>query len=242
MSLSRSRLGFVPKLFPYALWHSAEARFHSHSQSHSPIHNPNEAVDSFINALCKNDHLDTAIALFEKIKAQGIQPDVRTYTILIGGLCKDGRLKNAQEAFQYLLMKGYHVNVRTYTVLINGLCKEGLFDEALALLSKMEDNGCNPDAITFEIIISALFSKDENDKAEKLLREMIARGLLLSILDGGRFFSFRIEKYSESRILALDCLVLKGIDNGEVRRFNAHSAIFTLVHFRHNVNHNSLAI
>jgi pentatricopeptide repeat domain-containing protein 1/leucine-rich PPR motif-containing protein len=131
-----------------------------------------------LDALCKNHHVDKAIALLTKIKDMGIQPNMYTYTILIDGLCKSGRLNDAQKVFEDLLGKGYNLNVYTYTAMIHGFCKYGLLDEALATLSKMKVNSCIPDAATYEIIIRSLFDKDENDKAEKLLREMISRGLL----------------------------------------------------------------
>ncbi|KAH1241316.1 Pentatricopeptide repeat-containing protein, chloroplastic [Glycine max] len=95
---------------------------------------------SLIDSLCKSSQLDKAIALFNKMKDNGIQPDMYTLNILLHGLCKGKRLKNAQGLFQDLLDKGYHLNVYIYTVMINGLCKEGLIDEAFALWSNMEDS------------------------------------------------------------------------------------------------------
>ncbi|RHN39706.1 putative pentatricopeptide [Medicago truncatula] len=97
-----------------------------------------------LDALCKIHQVDKAIALLTKMKDEGIQPDMCTYTILVDGLCKNGRLKDAQRVYRDLTIKGYHLDARMYTVMINGLCKEGFFDEALSLLSKMEDIGCTP--------------------------------------------------------------------------------------------------
>jgi pentatricopeptide repeat protein len=91
-----------------------------------------------LDALCKNHHVDKAIALLTKIKGKGIQPDVYTHNILINGLCIGGRLEDARKFFEDLLVKGYNLNVHTYTVMIKGLCNKGLFDEALTLLSENE--------------------------------------------------------------------------------------------------------
>ena len=56
-----------------------------------------------LDALCKWNHLDEAIALFKRIVDQGIEPDVYMYNILIDGLCKGGRLNIAHKVFQHLL-------------------------------------------------------------------------------------------------------------------------------------------
>ncbi|XP_024642343.1 putative pentatricopeptide repeat-containing protein At1g12700, mitochondrial [Medicago truncatula] len=121
---------------------------------------------------------DKAITLLTKIKDQGIQPNLYTYTLLVDGICKNGKLKDAKAVYQDLLIKGYHLDVIMYNVMVNWLCKEGLFDEALSILSKMEHNNCTPDVVTYEIVIRALFKNVKNDKAVKLLCEMIDRGLL----------------------------------------------------------------
>ena len=131
-----------------------------------------------LDALCKIQHLDEAIALFQKIVAKGISPDVYICNTLLNGLCKCGRLKTAKEFFQHLLINNYRLNVWTYNIMINGLCKEGLFDEAIALLSKMKGNDCLPDAVSYETLVLALLAGNEKEQTENLLREMINRGLL----------------------------------------------------------------
>ncbi|XLS94656.1 hypothetical protein HN51_070664, partial [Arachis hypogaea] len=50
--------------------------------------------NSFLDALCKNHHVDKALVLFNTIKDQGIRPNICIYNILIDGLCKSGRFKN----------------------------------------------------------------------------------------------------------------------------------------------------
>jgi pentatricopeptide repeat domain-containing protein 1 len=66
---------------------------------------------SILDVLCKNQHVNHAIALLTKLKDQDIQPSMCSYNILIIGLCKVGRLKDAQNVFEDLLVKGYNLNV-----------------------------------------------------------------------------------------------------------------------------------
>ena len=90
---------------------------------------------SLLDALCKNQNLDKATALFMKMKERGIQPNKYTYTALIDGLCKSGRLKNAQELFQHLLgwkkIKLMKVVLLVIRVLGLGLC--GWWQECIGL-------------------------------------------------------------------------------------------------------------
>ena len=108
-----------------------------------------------LDALCKIQHFDEAIALFRKIVDKGVSPNVYMCSILLNGLCKCGRLKIARDFFQHLLINNYCLNVWTHNIMINGLCKESSFDEAIALLSKMNGNDRLLDNVSYETIIHA---------------------------------------------------------------------------------------
>ncbi|KAL2334581.1 hypothetical protein Fmac_015794 [Flemingia macrophylla] len=65
------------------------------------MHNRGQPVNiitysSLLDALCKNCHLERAIALFKNMINRGIKPDKYTYTIIVDGLCKGGRLKTTR--------------------------------------------------------------------------------------------------------------------------------------------------
>ncbi|KAJ9682383.1 hypothetical protein PVL29_018323 [Vitis rotundifolia] len=75
-----------------------------------------------LDYLCKNRHLDEAMALLKTI--EGI------IWILI---------------YKFILLSLMEAclcpNVRTYTIMINGLCKRGLLREAYKLFMEMDENG-----------------------------------------------------------------------------------------------------
>ncbi|MFS7928640.1 putative tetratricopeptide-like helical domain superfamily [Helianthus anomalus] len=43
-------------------------------------------------SLCKNGKVDVARILFRGLIDKGLQPDVRTYNVMISGFCQEGQL------------------------------------------------------------------------------------------------------------------------------------------------------
>ena len=48
-----------------------------------------------MDSMCNAGELTTAREIFNSLLAKGLQPDVRTYTIMIKGFCKKGQIGRA---------------------------------------------------------------------------------------------------------------------------------------------------
>ena len=65
-----------------------------------------------------------AFEVFKAIKQQGLQPDVFTYTIMIGAFGRGKQPERALENFEEMRKRGLEPNVITYNILISA-CEKG---------------------------------------------------------------------------------------------------------------------
>ncbi|CAI0468863.1 unnamed protein product [Linum tenue] len=123
--------------------------------------------------LCQSEKVDEAMGLFEKMKTNGVEPNVFTYSSLMDGLCKNGRSKQAMELLHLMVMKRVKPNTITYTTLITGLCKEGKILEAVAILDRMKLQELKPDAGLYGKVITELCGLKRFQEAANFLDEMV---------------------------------------------------------------------
>lgn len=74
--------------------------------------------------------------LFVELKNEGLEPDARTYTELIGAYFKVGMVNKAMETYELMKASGYVPDKLTLTILIRNLEKAG--EEALSDAIKKE--------------------------------------------------------------------------------------------------------
>lgn len=63
--------------------------------------------------------------LFVELKKEGLEPDARTYTELIGAYFKVGMVNKAMETYELMKASGYVPDKLTLTILIRNLEKAG---------------------------------------------------------------------------------------------------------------------
>jgi pentatricopeptide repeat protein len=52
--------------------------------------------NTLINGYVKEENMDKAFVLINKMEKQGLFPDVITYNVILNGFCKQGRMKEAE--------------------------------------------------------------------------------------------------------------------------------------------------
>ncbi|KAI9072341.1 hypothetical protein K1719_045704 [Acacia pycnantha] len=120
-----------------------------------------------------------AIEVYNKMKEEGVEPDLVTYNTLIFGLSKAGRVKEAKKFLGIMADVGHFPDEVTYTSLMNGMCREGNALGALALLEEMEAKGCSPNSCTYNTLLHGLCKSRMLDKAIELYGLMKSGGLKL---------------------------------------------------------------
>ncbi|CAI0440294.1 unnamed protein product [Linum tenue] len=138
--------------------------------------------------LLRAGEIRKALELFNEMKANGINPDVVTYTTIMNLYCSIDHLKEAVNLFHDMEAKGVEPDVITYTVLLKGELKEirckrsrnreinnsnavvGPF-----LYGKLMD--VEPDPVMYTVLIDARCKENDMKGAMKFFKEMIDRGL-----------------------------------------------------------------
>ncbi|XP_038875713.1 pentatricopeptide repeat-containing protein At1g62914, mitochondrial-like [Benincasa hispida] len=93
------------------------------------------------NRLCKDGWEDEAIELFKEMKAQGMIPNIISYTSLIHAFCYCGKWEEAKCLFNERVDQGVRSNAITFSVLIDMLGKADKVIEVKNLLEMMIQRG-----------------------------------------------------------------------------------------------------
>ncbi|TKW33255.1 hypothetical protein SEVIR_2G221501v4 [Setaria viridis] len=108
--------------------------------------------------------------------ANGMAPDVVTYSTLISGLCSAGRVAEALGVLDLMLEEGCQPNAHTYTPIMHAYCVSGMIHEAKELLETMMAAGFVPSTATYNVLIEALCKAGTFKGVDTLLEESSAKG------------------------------------------------------------------
>eukprot|EP00252_Welwitschia_mirabilis_P022602 TRINITY_DN6166_c0_g1_i1.p1 TRINITY_DN6166_c0_g1~~TRINITY_DN6166_c0_g1_i1.p1 ORF type:complete len:610 (-),score=80.08 TRINITY_DN6166_c0_g1_i1:202-2031(-) len=105
-----------------------------------------------------------------------IQPDVYSYTSMIGCLSKAGQLSDVLKFFDTMKEKGYVLDLKVYNSVIYALAKGRCVKEAYNLLDVMLQNGLRPNSMTYNSLIKPLCKAKEIEEACSVLDDMVQQG------------------------------------------------------------------
>jgi len=121
-----------------------------------------------------------ALAAFEEMKAVGVQPDVRAYTILMDAYGNGLQWERALAAYDDMKAAGMQPDVGTYNVLLDACTKAAQPERAMATLEEMKVAGVAPDRDTYNTLIALHALTSERGRWERALAvfdEMKAAGV-----------------------------------------------------------------
>ncbi|KAJ1419522.1 Tetratricopeptide-like helical domain superfamily [Sesbania bispinosa] len=99
------------------------------------------AFNIYLNLLCRENHLETALQLFRTMPLKGRHPDVVTYTIIIDALCNSKRFDEAARFWRALIDKGLSPDYKACAALVVGLCGGGNVELAYELIVSVINRG-----------------------------------------------------------------------------------------------------
>ncbi|CAI5492542.1 unnamed protein product, partial [Closterium sp. Naga37s-1] len=139
---------------------------------------------SLIGLLSRSGQVEEAVGLFERMKAQGVQPDSHVFSAMIAMFARHGKLELALRTFQEMKAAGCAVDMPVLTSMIGVYHRLGLLEEAsAAAMDAITQGSGHLDPVIASAIIS-LFSKQgrlgdaagQLDAAEALFAEILVSG------------------------------------------------------------------
>ncbi|KAK3126008.1 hypothetical protein QOZ80_7BG0612650 [Eleusine coracana subsp. coracana] len=121
--------------------------------------------------------VDTAMQIFEEMKANNVAADSVTYTLVIKVLCDAGRLEKAKAFWDDVVWpSGIHDDY-VYSAIFRGLCKQGKLEQACDFLYELVDSGISPGLVCYNILIDTACKEGSKKLAYQLVKEMRRNGL-----------------------------------------------------------------
>ncbi|KAH9329976.1 hypothetical protein KI387_002084, partial [Taxus chinensis] len=122
-------------------------------------------------ALSKSGKVGTAFELIERMRKLKINPNEKTYFVLVHGFVKQNQISKALELVEHMRELSIRLDLLTYRVLIEGLCEKNECLKAYDLYLEIRDFGLSPDVGIFVNLICSLSSEGHLDAVNRLLED-----------------------------------------------------------------------
>uniref|UniRef100_A0A0D9VFH6 Pentacotripeptide-repeat region of PRORP domain-containing protein n=1 Tax=Leersia perrieri TaxID=77586 RepID=A0A0D9VFH6_9ORYZ len=137
------------------------------------------AYNTVMSRLCEMGKWMAILKLLTDMIKKGIEPNTRTFNILIRSLCV-GRKSSLAKSLIH--SQGFPANVVTYNILIHWFYYRGKLTEANRLISLMEEKNIARDEVTYTIIVAALCREGKFDAATGFFLQSLKSGLSMDVL------------------------------------------------------------
>ncbi|KAJ0705353.1 putative tetratricopeptide-like helical domain superfamily [Helianthus annuus] len=148
--------------------------------------------NTIIDSLCKDKMVDHALVIFAKtvekgvvadynlamelfdgLCLKGLEPNARTYTVMISVYCQEGLFSKAKEFVRKMEENGCLPNSVTYNVIVHEFLKQNEFQEANIFLEEMINRGFFPDATTFSLLLHLTPSIRQDSPMQTILQKLV---------------------------------------------------------------------
>uniref|UniRef100_A0A0E0JZ55 Pentacotripeptide-repeat region of PRORP domain-containing protein n=1 Tax=Oryza punctata TaxID=4537 RepID=A0A0E0JZ55_ORYPU len=137
------------------------------------------AYNTVMSSLCEMGKWRGIMKLLTDMIKKGIEPNTRTFNILVRSLCVGGKFSLAKSLIH---SQGFAANVVTYNTLLHWFYYRGKLTEANRLISVMLENNVAPDEVTYTIIIVGLCREGKFDAATAYFLKSLTSGLSMDVL------------------------------------------------------------
>ncbi|KAF9616142.1 hypothetical protein IFM89_028608 [Coptis chinensis] len=114
--------------------------------------------NSIISGYCRRGKNEEALRLFDRMRAEGVEPGVITWNILIASYNQMGNSDVALELMKKMESHGIAPDVFTWTSMISGCAQNKRTNQALELFREMVLAGVEPNGVTIASAVSACAS------------------------------------------------------------------------------------
>lgn len=111
------------------------------------------AWNSLISGYSFKGHFDHAKRLLNRMKEEGIKPDLITWNSLVAGYSMRGHTKEALALIHDIKISGLTPNVVSWTALISGCSQNGNYSESIEAFVQMQEEGIKPNSATISSLL-----------------------------------------------------------------------------------------
>nr|KYP71998.1 hypothetical protein KK1_011285 [Cajanus cajan] len=119
-------------------------------------------------------YLRPAFNLFKDAHRYGVQPDTKSYNILMRAFCLNGDISIAYSLFNKMFKRDLVPDIESYRILMQALCRKSQVNGAVDLFEDMLNKGFVPDSLTYTTF--GLCHMGMLDEAGKYVEEMLSKG------------------------------------------------------------------
>ncbi|XP_074566964.1 pentatricopeptide repeat-containing protein At5g66631 [Curcuma longa] len=150
----------------YGLSKKANAAIEVFREAHSicggaPLSGPQRLLlcSSLLRTMVKCRRGNDALDLMEEMMAEGVLPDVQTFSGLIQYFAGAGDLRSVHKLFGMVRQCGLEPDAYMYMILIQAYCKQDRAALALMLFREMQYSGIAPDGATKALLVKSLWKE-----------------------------------------------------------------------------------
>ncbi|KAL0737235.1 hypothetical protein Bca4012_013445 [Brassica carinata] len=139
---------------------------------------------TLITGLCKEQKIQEAVELLDRMNLQGLKPDAGLYGKVISGFCNVSKFREAANYLDEMILGGitpnrltWNIHVKTSNEVVRGLCTS-YPTRAFTLYLSMRSRGISVEVETLDSLVKCLCKKGEFQKAVQLVNEIVADGCI----------------------------------------------------------------
>mmetsp|Transcript_31065 Transcript_31065/g.56495 ORF Transcript_31065/g.56495 Transcript_31065/m.56495 type:complete len:1046 (+) Transcript_31065:176-3313(+) len=132
--------------------------------------------NTLVDACARSGEMGRISALLESMDAQGIAPNIITYSAILKGYCQENRLEEAFALLDGMVQTTkFRPDEIMYNTLLDGCARQGLFDRGMRLLEEMQKNGVHPTNFTLSVLVKLATRSKRTEKAFELADELSSK-------------------------------------------------------------------
>ncbi|KAG0170596.1 hypothetical protein DFQ28_001915 [Apophysomyces sp. BC1034] len=116
---------------------------------------------NLMNAYRGIHQYDSALEMFERMLASGIQPQIRSFNTALQIFAEQGSAEQAAYILDSMIQLDVQPDVATYSEMIKANANAGQIETCIQYYDMMQHNGIQPNAYTFSILIEAFAKKSD---------------------------------------------------------------------------------
>jgi len=130
--------------------------------------------NTMIDACSRSGQMNSIPDLLTAMVAEGIEPNLITYSAILKGYCQENRLEEAFELLQTCKEK-FKPDEIMYNTVLDGCARQGRYEQGMKLLAEMEGVGINPSNFTLSVLVKLCSRAKKLDRAFEMVEEIPAK-------------------------------------------------------------------